>query len=64
MPQWFDQYGRDMRTRAEREREEPAGAVFRRLFLKACAVAVIVGLLLGILWTVAGLWHAHVSKLF
>mgnify|MGYP003694451373 CR=1 FL=1 len=33
MPQWFDQHGRDMRTRDEREREDTAGPAFRRLFL-------------------------------
>ena len=64
MPQWFDQYGRDMRTRDEREREETAGRGFRRLFLRAFAFAAIVGLLIGIVWTIAGLWHAHVSRLF
>ena len=64
MPQWFDQYGRDMRTRDEREREESAGPALRRMFLRAFAIAAIIGLLLGILWTIAGLWHAHVSRPF
>jgi hypothetical protein len=64
MPQWFDQYGRDMRTRDERERDETAGHGFRGLFLRAFALAAIVGLLIGIVWTIAGLWHAHVSRLF
>ena len=64
MAQWFDQYGRDMRTRDEREREEAAGPAFRRMFLRAFAIAAVVGLLLGILWTIAGLWHVHASRLF
>ena len=64
MPQWFDQYGRDMRTRDEREREETASPAFRRMFLSAFAIAAIIGLLLGIIWTIAGLWHAHMSRSF
>ena len=64
MPQWFDQHGRDMRTRDEREREETAGTTFRHMFLRAFVVAAIIGLFVGILWTIAGLWHAHVSRLF
>ena len=24
----------------------------------------IIGLLLGIIWTIAGLWNAHVSRLY
>ena len=62
MPQWFDQYGRDMRSRDERDREDAGGPAFRRLFLLAFAVAAVTGLLLGIVWTIAGLWHAHVSR--
>jgi hypothetical protein len=64
MPQWFDQHGRDMRTRDEREREDTASPAFRRLFLRAFAIAAIIGLLVGIVWTIAGLWHFHVSRLF
>ena len=64
MPQWFDQYGRDMRTRDEREREETAGPAFRRMFLSAFAIAAIIGLLLVVVWTVAGMCHVHVSRLF
>ena len=64
MPQWFDQHGRDMRTRDEREREETASGAFRRLFLRAFAIAAIIGLLVGIVWTIAALWHFHVARLF
>ena len=64
MPQWFDQHGRDMRPADEREREEAAGPGFRRLFLRAFALAAIIGLLLGIVWSIAALWHFHVSRLF
>jgi len=59
MPQWFDQHGRDMRTLDEREREDTAGPAFQRF-----AIAAIIGLLLGIVWTIAGLWHFYVSRLF
>ena len=64
MPEWFDQHGRDMRTGDEREREETAGPGFRRLFLIAFVVAAIIGLLLGIAWTLAGLWLFHGTRLF
>lgn len=64
MAQWFDQHGRDMRTVDDRQREEAAGPAFRRLFLGAFAIAAILGALLGIIWTMAGLWHFHVSPLF
>ena len=64
MPHRFDQHGRDMRTLDEREREETASPAFRRLFLRAFAVAAIIGLLIGIVWTLAALWHFHVARLF
>lgn len=64
MPQWFDQHGRDMRTLDERQRDETAGPAFRRLFLVAFAIAAIVGLLAGIVWTIAGFWHSHMSRPF
>jgi len=64
MPQWFDQHGRDMRTLDEREREETASPASRRVFLNAFAIAAIIGLLLGLVWTIAALWHFHVSPLF
>jgi len=53
-----------MRTLDEREREESAGPAFRRLFLSAFAIAAIIGLLIGIVWTIAALWHFHVARLF
>jgi hypothetical protein len=64
MPQWFDQHGRDMRTLDERAREETAGSGFRRLFVSAFGIAAIIGLLIGVVWTLAALWHFHVSPLF
>ncbi len=64
MSPWFDHAGRDMRSPDEWEREERAGPAFRRQFVRAFAIAAIIGLLIGIVWTVAGLWHFHVSPLF
>jgi hypothetical protein len=64
MPQWFDQRGRDMRTLDDRRREDTAGPAFGRLFLIAFGIAAIIGLLLGIVWTLAGLWHFKMSRLF
>ena len=43
----------------ERELEEAAGPRFTRLFLMAVAVAALLGLLIGIVWVIAGLLHFH-----
>jgi hypothetical protein len=64
MNPWFDQSGRDMRSVEEWEREETAGPTFKGLFLRAFVVAAVIGLLIGIVWTIAGLWHFHGSRLF
>jgi len=54
----------DHRLPDERAREERARPALRRLFLLAFGIAAIIGLLIGIVWTIAGLWHFHVSPLF
>jgi hypothetical protein len=64
MAGWFDDFGRYLRDPAELRHEKPTRQSFRRLFLGAFGVAAIIGLLLGIVWVIAGLWHAHVSRLF
>jgi hypothetical protein len=64
MAPWFDQSGRDMRSVDEWEREESARPTFTRLFLQSFAIAAVIGLLIGIVWTIAGLWHFWVSRLF
>ena len=61
---WFDEFGNYLRDPAELRRERPTGPAFRRLFLSAFGIAAIIGLLLGIVWTIVGLWHAHMSRLF
>jgi hypothetical protein len=64
MGAWFDHEGRSLRGLDHWKREEPASAAFRRMFLQAFAAAALLGLLIGVLWTLAGLWHFHVSPLF
>jgi hypothetical protein len=64
MPQGFDERGRDMRSLDERQDEETAGPAFRRLFLRAFKVAAVIGLVIGIVWTIAGLWHFNISRLW
>jgi hypothetical protein len=64
MARWFDDFGRYLRDPAELRHEKPTSPAFRRLFLSAFGIAVIIGLLLGIVWTIAGLWNARVSRLF
>jgi len=48
--------------RYERELEEAAGPRFRRVFLMAFGVAVLIGLLVGVIWVIAGLLHFHVLR--
>jgi len=64
MARWFDDFGHYLRDPAELRREKRTSPGFRRLFLSAFGIAAIIGLLLGIVWTIAGLWHAYVSRLF
>jgi hypothetical protein len=64
MAGWFDDFGRYLRDPAEGRREKPTSPGFRRLFLTAFGIAAIVGLLLGIVWTAAGVWQFYVSRLF
>ena len=45
--------------RYERELEEGAGPVFRRLFIIAFLTAVFLGLGIGVVWILAGLLHFH-----
>ena len=64
MARWFDEFGNYLRDPAELRRERPTGPAFRRLFISAFGIAAIIGLMLGIVWTIMGLWHTHVSRLF
>lgn len=48
--------------RYERELEAGAGPRFRRLFLIAFGVAALIGLILGVIWVIAGLLHFQVLR--
>ena len=45
--------------RYERELEAGAGPRFRRLFFVAVGTAALLGLIIGVIWTIAGLLHFH-----
>jgi hypothetical protein len=46
-------------SRYERECEHTAGPRLARLLFVAYGVAALVGLAIGIVWTIAGLLHFH-----
>jgi hypothetical protein len=64
MASWFDDSGGYLRGPAELRRKRPTSPGFRRLFLSAFRIAAIIGLFIGIVWTIAGLFHARLSRLF
>jgi hypothetical protein len=45
--------------RGTRERENIASKRFTRYYLTAFVIAALVGLAIGIVWTIAGLLHFH-----
>jgi len=48
--------------RYERELEAAAGPRFRRTFILAFGVAALVGLVIGVIWVIAGLLNFHVLR--
>jgi hypothetical protein len=48
--------------RYERELEAGGGPRFRRLFLMAVGTAALIGLLIGLIWVIAGLLHFQVLR--
>lgn len=46
----------------DREREETAGPRFRRAFFMAVGLAMLLGLILGAVWIVAGLVHFSMQR--
>ncbi len=48
--------------RYERELEAGAGPRFRRMFLLAFGAAALVGLIIGLVWVIAGLLHFQVLR--
>ena len=45
--------------RYERELEAGAGPRFRRLYLTTLGTAAAVGLIIGLIWVIAGILHFH-----
>jgi hypothetical protein len=43
----------------ERERDRTAGPVFARWYFTAFGVAALIGLAIGVVWTIAGVLHFH-----
>ena len=48
--------------RYERELEAGAGPRFRRMFFVAFGVAALIGLVIGLIWVIAGLLHFQVLQ--
>jgi hypothetical protein len=46
----------------ERELEERAGRMFRRVFVIFFGVLALIGVVLGIAWTTVNLWQTHVGR--
>jgi hypothetical protein len=46
-------------SRYEREEEQMAGPRVSRFILTAYGVAALIGLIIGVGWTIAGLLHFH-----
>lgn len=47
------------RTRYEREQDRYAGPKFRRAYLIAFLAAALIGVVIGAIWVISGLWHFH-----
>ena len=47
------------RLRDDRERDGTASKAFTRAYLIAIGVAALIGLVIGAIWTIAGLLHFH-----
>jgi hypothetical protein len=48
--------------RYERELEARAGPRFRRIFLMAVGAAALLGLLIGLIWVIAGLMQFQILR--
>ena len=48
--------------RYERELDEAGGPRFATFYLRLIAIAAIIGLVIGVVWVVAGLLHFHVLR--
>jgi hypothetical protein len=45
--------------RGTREQENIASERFTRYYLKAFAIAALIGLAIGVIWVIAGILHFH-----
>jgi len=45
--------------RYERDLDEAGGPKFARFYLRLIGIAVVIGLIIGAIWTIAGLLHFH-----
>lgn len=48
--------------RYERERQQIAGPRMRRALFMLYGIGLLIGLILGLIWVVAGLLHFHVFR--
>ena len=64
MAQRLDEWGRDLRPLDQRQYEDTAGPTFSKFVVDAFLLAAKIGLVIGTMWTMAGLWHAHVHRLW
>jgi hypothetical protein len=48
--------------RYQRYRDGIASARFQRAYVKAFAIAALIGLLIGVVWVIAGLLNFHVLR--
>lgn len=46
-------------SRDERELDRTASRAFTRLYLRAIGVAALIGLVIGVVWVIAGLLRFH-----
>ena len=46
-------------SRDERERMRTSGPIFARWLFIAYGIAALIGLAIGVVWTIAGLLHVH-----
>ena len=47
------------RMRQDRELDSTASRAETRIYLKAIGVTALIGLIIGIVWTIAGILHFH-----
>lgn len=71
--EWFER-GPDQRTRehwddaaralGDKRQRSVASPAVSRFYVRAFWIAALIGLICGLVWTAAGLWHFHVHPLW